>query len=88
MAPYYPLYIRRSDGKTEVRASKAGKELNEPTAQQLDSKANAKGVADFYRLCQFGETKEVDWRRKLAGMLMREIGDKESKGMSCFLGRL
>jgi len=81
MAPYYPLYIRRSDGKLEVRASSKAKELNQPLAQQLNTKPNAQGISDFYRLCETGETKEVDWRRKLGGMLMREIGDKEPKGL-------
>lgn len=80
MAPFYPLYVRRSDGKPEVRTSKTAKELNQPTAEQLDTKPNTQGISDFYRLCLSGETKEVDWRRKLGGMLMREIGEKEHRG--------
>jgi len=80
MAPYYPLYIRRSDGKLEVQGSKKLKERNEPLAEQLNTAPNAQGISDFYRLCLTGETKEVDWRRKLGGMLMREIGEKEPKG--------
>jgi len=80
MAPYYPLFLRRSDGQLEIQTSSTVKELNKPLPQQLDTKPNSKGISDFYKLCDHGETKEVDWRRKLGGMLMREIGNKEPKG--------
>lgn len=80
MAPFYPLYVRRSDGKLEVKAGKARTEPNEPFKDQLDIKPNAQGISDFYRECKFGDAKEIDWRRKLAGMLMRELGENEHKG--------
>ena len=82
MAPFYSIYVARSDGKLEIRTSKSTVEANEPLPDQLDQKPNAQGVADFYRHCQFGESKELEWRRKLGGMLMREIGSKEHKGIN------
>lgn len=80
MAPLFPLYIARSDGKLAITSSKSKqKELNRPTEAQLDQAPNAKGVSDFYKELDFGDPKEVDWRRKLGGMLMREIGAKEEQ---------
>jgi hypothetical protein len=53
------------------------KEKNEPTSDQLDPKPDKEGVSDFYRLLSPNDTKHLDWRRKLGGMLIREIGGKE-----------
>jgi len=85
MAPFYPIYVRRSDGKIEIK-SKGGRELNQPIASQLDTKPNAQGISDFYRECPAGDTKEVDWRRKLGGMLVREINPMLARGKysSCY----
>lgn len=77
MAPFYSVYARRSDGllaTSKAGSLKASKEPNEPTSAQLDSKPSAQGVSDYYRLCEPGHGKEVDWRRKLGGMLVRELG--------------
>lgn len=83
MAPLFPLYIARSDGKLAITSSKSKqRELNRPTEAQLDQAPNAKGVSDFYKELDFGDPKEVDWRRKLGGMLMREIGAKEEQRTS------
>ncbi|KAL9054238.1 MAG: hypothetical protein Q9162_004271 [Coniocarpon cinnabarinum] len=79
MAPYYPLYVRRSDGKLQVQVH-GTTEQNEPTKDQLNQTANAQGICDFYRLCKTDDLKVLDWRRKLGGMLMKEIGAKEPKG--------
>ena len=80
MAPLFPLYIARSDGKLEITSSKSKqKELNRPTEAQLDQAPNAKGVSDYYKELDLGDPKEVDWRRKLGGMLMREIGGKDEQ---------
>lgn len=81
MAPFFPLYIRRSDGKTEIKSSSSSKEPNQPQPDQLDTTPNAQGISDFYRQSHPGEGKELDWRRKLGGMLMREIGGKEANGI-------
>ncbi|KAK7538244.1 transcription-silencing protein Clr2-domain-containing protein [Phyllosticta citribraziliensis] len=71
MAPFYPLYIRRSDGRAVTGEKK--KESNEPTPEQLNQKPDAKGICDYYRLIEDDEPKNVDWRRKLGGMLLREL---------------
>ncbi|KAK8161084.1 hypothetical protein BKA80DRAFT_222424, partial [Phyllosticta citrichinensis] len=71
MAPFHPLYIRRSDGRAVTGEKK--KERNEPTPEQLNQKPDAKGVCDYYRLIEDDEPKNVDWRRKLGGMLLREL---------------
>ena len=81
MAPFYPLYVRRSDGKLEVASSQRKRERNEPTAEQLDRTPDAKGVSDFYRQVVSDEVKNVDWRRKLGGMLARELIKGSSLGM-------
>ncbi|KAL9598988.1 MAG: hypothetical protein Q9179_003714 [Wetmoreana sp. 5 TL-2023] len=77
MAPYFPLYVTRSDGKLEVLTKSRKKELNAPTDDQLDSKPDAKGNTDYFKGLEVGDAKEVDWRRKLGGMLIREIGGQE-----------
>lgn len=81
MTRFFPIYVRRSDGKEEIATSK-GKETNGPSADQLDRTPNAKGVADYYREIAHDETKHLDWRKKLAGMLVREIGGAEMEGMA------
>ncbi len=83
MAPYFPLYVSRSDGKLDVLSSKTKKiERNEPTTSQLNDTPDSKGISDFYKRLEIGDAKEVDWRRKLGGMLMRELGEKEHLGNS------
>ena len=81
MAPFYPLYIRRSDGKLEVASGQRKREKNEPTAEQLDRTPDAKGVSDFYRQVVSDEVKNIDWRRKLGGMLARELIKGKSLGL-------
>lgn len=77
MARFHPLYIRRSDGVLETVGRDKKKEKNEPTAEQLDAKPDAKGVSDYYRPLSRDDAKHLDWRRKLGGMLIQEIGSKE-----------
>lgn len=81
MAPFFPVYIARSDGKLEITTKSGKKELNQPTDDQLDSSPDKRGVSDFYKKLEDGDAKEVDWRRKLGGMLMRELGGKEHQGL-------
>lgn len=81
MAPYFPLYISRSDGRLETLSVKSKKkESNAPSEAQLNANREVNGKKDFYKSIEVGDAKEVDWRRKLGGMLMREIGDKEHAG--------
>ena len=74
MARFYPLYVRRSDGKLEVIGHHKRKELNQPTPEQLNKKPDSNGISDYYREVAIDETKHLDWRRKLGGMLARELG--------------
>ncbi|RMZ29642.1 hypothetical protein D0859_06251 [Hortaea werneckii] len=87
MGRFYPLYIRRSDGKLEIvsRTSKR-KERNEPTPEQLDQKPDKHGVADYYREVPLDEVKSLDWRRKLGGMLARELAWKDQAGQTEDIG--
>lgn len=81
MARFYPLYVRRSDGKLEIITKGAKrKETNSPTDDQLDQKADKDGVSDYYREVKPEETKHLDWRRKLGGMLARELDWKDKSG--------
>ncbi|KAI9827168.1 MAG: hypothetical protein M1832_005304 [Thelocarpon impressellum] len=88
MAPYWPVYIARSDGKLEIELGSSKKEPNEPTEQQMDPTPDAKGVSDFYKRLISDDPKEIDWRRKLGGMVMREIGEKEHQGKNYILAAL
>lgn len=81
MAPYFPLYILRSDGKAEVLTKSRKKELNIPSDEQLDSRPDVKGNVDYFKELEVGDAKEVDWRRKLGGMLIGETGGKEHPGI-------
>ncbi|OCK76906.1 hypothetical protein K432DRAFT_334858 [Lepidopterella palustris CBS 459.81] len=76
MTRFYPIYVRRSDASLEVQ-TRTGKQKNEPSPEQLDRTPDAKGICDYYREIGPDEVKHMDWRRKLAGMLLREIGGSE-----------
>lgn len=80
MARFYPLYVRRSDGKLEIVVKGKQKELNQPTAEQLDQRPDRNGISDFYREIVQEEPKNLDWRRKLGGMLAREMNWKDKSG--------
>ncbi|KAF2166069.1 hypothetical protein M409DRAFT_66954 [Zasmidium cellare ATCC 36951] len=80
MARFYPLYVRRSDGKIEIIVKGKRKELNQPTDDQLDQRADKEGISDFYREVALEEPKHMDWRRKLGGMLARELNWKDKTG--------
>jgi hypothetical protein len=83
MAPYYPLLICRSDGQFEVATRSNVKEVNQPTAQQMDDTPDANGNVDCYRKLEVDDAKHVDWRRKLGGMLMHLFDrEKEHAGKS------
>ena len=80
MARFYPLYVRRSDGKLEIIAKGKRRERNEPTSEQLDQKPDKHGISDYYREVSLDEMKSLDWRRKLGGMLARELDWKDKSG--------
>jgi hypothetical protein len=77
MTQFTVLYLSRSDGKLDIVGKNKLWEKNEPTAKQLDQTPDAKGVSDYYRFTTLDEQKHLDWRRKLAGMLARELGGPE-----------
>lgn len=77
MARFYPLYVRRSDGQLVIMEKKGRRESNTPTDEQMDQRPDRNGVADFYREVGPTDAKHMDWRRKLGGMLAREIGVKD-----------
>ncbi|KAG9525221.1 hypothetical protein KCV07_g1421, partial [Aureobasidium melanogenum] len=83
MGRFHPVYIRRSDGMLET-ATKTGarivKEANKPTPKQLDDKPKSDGVKDYYREVAIDESKHMDWRRKLAAMLARDLNLDMEKG--------
>jgi hypothetical protein len=80
MARFYPIYPARSDGKKEILAKGKVREPNQPTDTQLDQRPDKNGVSDFYREVAPDEIKHLDWRRKLGGMLVRELGWKDPSG--------
>jgi hypothetical protein len=84
--PFWPLFTRRSDGKQTV-TQKNTTIKNGPSDEQLDKTPNAQGQCDYYRLIDYDEPKHLDWRKKLGGMLLREIGGSayEGKWQQCFL---
>ncbi|KAF2659145.1 hypothetical protein K491DRAFT_766249 [Lophiostoma macrostomum CBS 122681] len=84
--PFWPIFTRKSDGQ-EIVPQRGAVLKNGPTAQQLDRTPNAQGQCDYYRLIDRDEPKHVDWRKKLGGMLLREIGGKqyEDKWAQCIL---
>lgn len=86
MAPYFPLYVSRSDGKLETVDKTKRTEPNCPTDDQLEGRQDGKGNSDYYKELELGDAREVDWRRKLGGMLIREIGGKEHPGNSDLQG--
>ena len=73
MARFYPLYCRRSDGKLEVVVKGKRRERNDPTDDQLDQRPDKHGISDYYHEVSPNEAKHLDWRRKLGGMLAREL---------------
>ncbi|KIV99610.1 uncharacterized protein PV09_08785 [Verruconis gallopava] len=77
MTLFNVIYCRRSDGKLETEGKNRVREKNEPTKEQLDSTPNEKGVSDYYRPLTMHDAKHLDWRRKLAGMLVKELGGKD-----------
>ena len=85
MARFYPIYVRRSDGKLEVVSKGKRRELNQPTDDQLDQRPDRDGVSDFYREVGADEGKHLDWRRKLGGMLARELAWKDKSGQGMYV---
>ena len=79
MTPFWPIFASKSDGQHIVNLK--GRPLrNGPTEEQLNTSPNDQGQRDFYRLIEKDDPKHQDWRKKLGGMLLREIGGKQHEG--------
>ncbi|KAF2861713.1 hypothetical protein K470DRAFT_298995 [Piedraia hortae CBS 480.64] len=76
MTRFYPLYVRRSDAKLVYSTKGRRAERNGPTDDQLSQEPDAKGTCNFYREVGPDHVKSIDWRRKLGGMLIRELENK------------
>lgn len=79
LTPFYPIFPCKSDGQDVVN-QKGAPLRNGPTEEQLDRTPNEQGQSDYYRLIDKDEPKHIDWRKKLGGMLLREIGGKQHEG--------
>jgi hypothetical protein len=79
LTPFYPIFAAKSDGHDIVN-QKGLVVRNGPTQEQLDRSPNDQGQCDYYRLIERDDPKHIDWRKKLGGMLLREIGGKQYEG--------
>jgi hypothetical protein len=79
MVAYHEVAITRSDGKRYFNHN--GKVIpNKPGKKDRDRTPDAEGKVEYYLRLDSSNAKEIDWRRKLGGMLMREQGGKEAEG--------
>lgn len=79
LTSFWPIFSVKSDGLDVV--NQKGRVLrNGPTQEQLDRTPNEQGQCDYYRLIEKDDPKHIDWRKKLGGMLLREIGGKQHEG--------
>jgi len=81
LTSFWPIFAVKSDGHDVVN-QKGRVVRNGPTQEQLDRTPNEQGQCDFYRLIEKDDPKHLDWRKKLGGMLLREIGGKQHEGGS------
>jgi hypothetical protein len=82
MVSYYPVTICRSDGLFEFFTKTGLKDLNQPTASQLDDTPDADGIVDCYKKLDNDHPKTQEWRRKLGGMMMKLLGGDAHAGMT------
>ena len=64
-----PIWIGRSDGELEVKTKKHGRELNGPSAIQLDKEASED---DYYELLPVYHEIAIEWKHILGTLLHRE----------------
>lgn len=80
MPAYYPVHCCRSDGQRETPGRDGIMEPNQPTPDQLSQRVQKDkdgSYKDYYRKVERGSEKDIDWRRKLGGMLMHLAGTPE-----------
>ena len=73
LSSFAPVYCGRSDGETELRSKKYGRESNGPSSDQLDRVSNPD---DFYEALDHDHSITIEWKRQLGVMLQREINVK------------
>ena len=68
------LYIGRSDGTLSTTIPKSKRqESNGPTKDQLEKRRGDNGVYSYYQELTIEDAKSIDWRKKLGGLLVREV---------------
>lgn len=82
-----PLFVARSDGVLQTKNPKTGKmESNGPSEDQMENSKDSSGNPDTYREVGIGDPKNLEWRRKLGGLLVTELlkmgPEKDHKAMS------
>ena len=82
MGYYCTIHCGRSDGRQSLGQGRS-LEINEPTPEQLNGTPDGKGVVDYYKKLGNDDTKSLDWRRKLAGMLTNALGGPAVVGGAC-----
>ena len=71
LTTFTPIYCGRSDGETDIRSKKYGRESNGPSSDQLDKVANPD---DYYEPLDHDHSITIEWKRQLGVMLQRETG--------------
>lgn len=80
MAPYVPLVVCRSDGVQEY-VHNGISTPNQPKPKDLEATPNAQGLVSIYKKVGPDDMKALQWRRKLAGMLMELLGGTKHKSL-------
>ncbi len=71
LTSFTPIYAGRSDGETEIRTKKHGKEFNGPSNDQLNKVENPD---DYYETLDVDHPLALEWKRILGGLLQKELG--------------
>jgi hypothetical protein len=82
MARFTTVSVARSDGRSEYLQN-GSLVPNEPPRK--DETPGPDGSIDFYLKLQENDPTALDWKRKLGGMLVRDIGGPEQAGMFLIL---
>ena len=70
LTAFTPIYCGRSDGETDIRSKKYGRESNGPSSDQLDKVTNPE---DYYEPLDHDHPITIEWKRQLGVMLQREM---------------
>ena len=66
------IAVVHSDGKRVVKKSKHKKVNNRPTRAQLKKVVDSDGNYNYYQELRHSSSKNMEWRKKLGGMLVAE----------------